>query len=70
MRIAQAARAAGVATQSVEYYIMIGLVKPIRRGQRSRFFDAKLVNRIKLIRRLNKSGYTLRSIRETYLRGK
>jgi DNA-binding transcriptional MerR regulator len=70
MRIAQAARVAGVATQSVEYYIMIGLVKPIRRGQRSRFFDAKLINRIKLIKRLNKSGYTLRSIRETYLRGK
>lgn len=69
MRIAQAARAAGVATQSVEYYIMIGVLTPIRRG-RSRFFDSMLVNRIKLIHRLNKSGYTLRSIRETYLRGK
>jgi DNA-binding transcriptional MerR regulator len=69
MRISAAAEAAGVSKQTVEYYILIGLVEPIRKGpHRRRFFDKALVKRIRLIRRLNDSGYTLRSIRETYLR--
>jgi DNA-binding transcriptional MerR regulator len=69
MRIGAAARAAGVSVQTVSYYIMIGLLKPIRLGGRhGRYFDAALVRRIRLIRRLNRGGYTLRDIRETYLR--
>ena len=68
MRISEAARAAGVSTQTVEYYIMLGLIIPIRpAGKRGRFFDAQLIRRIRLIRRLNESGYTLQAIRETYL---
>lgn len=68
MRISKAAAAAEVSAQTVEYYIMIGLIKPIRRsGKNGRYFDEKLVRRIKLIRRLNRSGYTLRDIRQTYL---
>ena len=71
MRISQAAQAAGVSTQTVEYYCMLGLVRPIRPpGRRGRFFDARLVKRIALIHRLNRSGYTLRAIRETYLRNR
>lgn len=71
MRISQAAQAAGVSTQTVEYYCMLGLIRPIRsRRRRGRFFDAALVKRIALIHRLNASGYTLRSIRETYLRNR
>lgn len=69
MRISAAADAAGVSKQTVEYYLMLGLICPIRRrGGRARFFDQALVKRIRLIRRLNESGYTLRAIRETYLR--
>jgi len=69
LRISDAADAAGVSRQSVEYYVMLGLIRPIRRsGRRGRYFDDKLVRRIQLIRRLNRSGYTLRDIRETYLR--
>ena len=68
MRISGAARGAGVSTQTVEYYIMLGLIVPIRpAGKRGRFFDAGLIRRIRLIRRLNESGYTLQAIRETYL---
>jgi DNA-binding transcriptional MerR regulator len=71
MRISQAAQAAGVSRQTVEYYCMIGLIRPLRPpGRSGRFFDAKLVKRIELIHRLNRSGYTLRSIRETYLRNR
>ena len=71
LRIAEAAKAAGVSTQTVEYYVMLGLIAPIRKpGRRQRYFDPKLIRRIKLIRRLNRSGYTLRSIKETYLRNR
>jgi len=71
MRISEAAQAAGVSRQTVEYYCMLGLIRPIRPpGRAGRFFDAKLVNRIQLIHRLNKSGYTLRDIRETYLKNR
>jgi DNA-binding transcriptional MerR regulator len=71
MRISQAAAAGGVSPQTVEYYIMLGLIEPIRRpGKRGRYFQDTHVKRIRLIRQLNESGYTLRSIRETYLRQK
>ncbi len=69
LRISAAAEAAGVSKQTVEYYMMVGLIVPIRRpGRRGRYFDEGLVKRIRLIRQLNESGYTLRDIRETYLR--
>ena len=69
MRISEAARAAGVSTQTVEYYIMLGLIEPLRApDRRGRLFNAAHVKRIRLIRQLNASGYTLRAIRETYLR--
>lgn len=71
MRISAAARAAGVTRQTIEYYIMVGLIRPVRQPDRyGRFFDAKLVKRIRLIRKLNNTGYTLRDIREVYLKGK
>ena len=71
MRIGQAAEAAGVSSQTIEYYLMLGLIEPIRTpGKRGRYFDESHVKRIRLIRKLNESGYTLRSIRETYLRQK
>ena len=69
MRISQAAEAAGVSKQTIEYYILLGLITPIRRPhRRQRLFDAELIKRIRLIHSLNESGYTLRAIRETYLR--
>ena len=54
LKLGQAARAAGVSTQTLEYYIMLGLVTPINHppGSRRRFFDADLVKRIRLIREL------------------
>lgn len=69
MRISEAARAADVSIQTVEYYILLGLLEPLREpGKRGRHFTSEHVKRIRLIRRLNASGYTLRAIRETYLR--
>ena len=70
MKISQAAAAAGVTKQTVEYYILVGLLTPLRTPAGGRAFDAAMVRRIRLIRKLNRSGYTLRSIRETYFRKK
>jgi len=69
LRISAAAKAAGVSKQTVEYYITLGLIEPIRHaGSQARFFDASLVRHIRLIRRMNESGYTLGDIRQTYLK--
>jgi DNA-binding transcriptional MerR regulator len=71
MRISQAAAEAGVSRQTVEYYCLLGLISPFRRpGKPGRLFDARTVKRIRLIHRLNRSGYTLGAIRETYFRPK
>ena len=71
MRIGQAAKVAGVSTQTIEYYVMLGLIDPITPpGKRSRFFDSRLVKRIRLIRELNDTGYTLRDIRRTWLKSR
>ena len=71
VRISAAAKAADVSKQTIEYYLMLGLLEPVRiEGSHGRFFDDELIKRIRLIRELNKSGYTLRDIRETYLSGR
>ncbi|MCE5340361.1 MAG: MerR family transcriptional regulator [Planctomycetaceae bacterium] len=71
MSISKAAKLAGVSTQSLQYYIMVGLIKPASVTQTNRrLFDAGNVERIKLIKTLNKSGYPLRAIRELFLAGR
>ena len=50
---------------------MVGLLEPteVTPGGR-RLFDEKAIKRIKLIRKLNDSGYPLRAIRELFLEGR
>lgn len=69
--IGQAAKLAGVSTQSLQYYIMVGLIKPAAVSDTNRrLFDKENIDRIKLIKKLNTSGYPLRAIRELFLEGK
>jgi DNA-binding transcriptional MerR regulator len=69
--IGKAAKKAGISTQSLQYYLMIGLVKPTEITPTGRrVFDEKAIEQIKLIRRLNDSGYPLRAIRELFLEGR
>jgi DNA-binding transcriptional MerR regulator len=71
MSIGVAAKEAGVSTQTLAYYIMVGLIKPTMVSDTNRrFFDSKAIERIKLIKRVNRSGYPLRDIKETFLDGK
>ena len=66
--IGKAARQAGVSRQSVQYYLMLGLLEATQTtaGGR-RLFSGKAIERIRLIKKLNESGYTLRAIRELFM---
>lgn len=69
--IGQAAKKAGVSRQSLQYYVMIGLLEPTQVTPTGRrLFDAQAIERIRLIKRLNSSGYPLRAIRELFMEGR
>ena len=71
MSIGAAAKKAGISRQSLQYYLMVGLLEPTQVTPTSRrLFDEKSIDRIKLIKKLNKSGYPLRAIRELFLEGR
>jgi MerR family Zn(II)-responsive transcriptional regulator of zntA len=69
--IGKAAKKAGISVQSLQYYLMLGLVNPTETTPTGRrLFGEKVIERIRLIRRLNDSGYPLRAIRELFLEGR
>lgn len=71
LSIGQAAVRAGVSRQTLQYYIMIGLINPTQVSSSGRrYFDQATVERIRLIKRLNSSGYPLRAIRELFIEGR
>jgi MerR family transcriptional regulator, mercuric resistance operon regulatory protein len=71
LSIGKAAELAGVSRQSLQYYIMVGLLEPTSVTNTSRrLFDQNAVERVKLIKKLNESGYPLRAIRELFIEGK
>ncbi len=66
--IGKAAAKAGVSRQTVQYYLMVGLLEPTKvTATGRRLFDEKAVEKIRLIQKMNKTGYTLRDIREVFL---
>lgn len=69
--IGKAAKEAGVSRQSLQYYIMLGLLEATKITKTGRrLFDQKSIERVKLVKKLNKSGYPLRAIRELFLDGR
>ena len=67
----QAAKKAGISRQSLQYYLMVGLVEPTKvTSTGRRLLDEESIVRIKIIKKLNKSGYPLREIRELFLEGR
>jgi len=70
VQIGAAAKKAGISRQSLQYYLMIGLLQPTEVTPTGRrLFDERSVERIKLIKKLNESGYPLRAIRELFIEG-
>ncbi len=68
LSIGKAAEKAGVSKQSLQYYLMVGLLEPTEvTPSGRRMFDAEAIERIRLIRKLNQSGYPLRAIRELFI---
>ena len=69
--IGTAAKKAGISRQSLQYYLMVGLIEPTEITPTGRrLFDQTCVERIRLIKRLNDSGYPLRAIRELFMEGR
>ncbi|MBN1795926.1 MAG: MerR family transcriptional regulator [Sedimentisphaerales bacterium] len=69
--VGKAAKKAGVSRQTLQYYLMIGLLEPtFVTDTGRRMFDDEAVEKIKLIKQLNQSGYPLREIREVFFEGK
>jgi DNA-binding transcriptional MerR regulator len=65
------AKKAGVSLQSLQYYLMIGLLEPTEVTPTGRrLFDEKTIGRIKLIKQLKDSGYPLRAIKELFMEGR
>lgn len=70
MQIGAAAAKAGVSRQSLQYYLMVGLLEATEVSSTGRrLFDDKAVQRVKLIKKLNESGYPLRAIRDLFMEG-
>lgn len=69
--IGKAAEKAGISRQSLQYYLMVGLLEPTEITPTGRrLFDEKGIERIRLIKKLNSSGYPLRAIRELFMDGR
>jgi MerR family mercuric resistance operon transcriptional regulator len=69
--IGDAAKKAGISRQSLQYYLMVGLLEPTEITPTGRrLFDGKTIEKIRLIKKLNDSGYPLRAIRELFLHGR
>ncbi len=65
LTIGQAAKKAGVSTQSLQYYLMVGLLEPTQvTSSGRRLFNDEAVEFVRLIKRLNQSGYTLQALRD------
>ena len=71
LAVGPAAKKAGISRQTLQYYLMVGLLEPSEITETGRrLFDNKTIERMKLIKKLNESGYPLRAIRELFMEGR
>lgn len=71
MRISELAQCCGVSPQTIQYYLLLGLIHETARspgGQR--LFGPNAVKQVKLIHKINRTGYPLREIRKMFLKKK
>src|SRR5256885_241877 len=62
MQVGEVAARAGVSVRSIRYYERAGLVTATRRGNGYREFDAGAVERVRVIRDLLESGFTVAEV--------
>jgi len=68
LKTSEAAQAGGVSRQTLQYYLMVGLVEATERTSAGhQLFDEEAIKRIRLIKQISDSGYPLREIREIFL---
>ncbi len=71
IKLSALAKQTGLSRQTIQYYLMLGLMKESSRTPGGhRLFDKSAIERAKLIHKLNKTGYSLRDIRELFLKDK
>ncbi len=67
LKIKDLVQATGLSRQTILYYLMLGLIQESSRTPgRHRVFSPQTISKIKLIRKLNQSGYSLKEIRELF----
>jgi len=69
LKVGELARRTGLTRQALHLYAQMGLIRPAELthgGQR--LFEARMVGRIELIRKLCASGYTLQDVREIFMK--
>ncbi|MDB4948933.1 MAG: MerR family transcriptional regulator [Gemmatimonadetes bacterium] len=62
MRVGEVARETGVSVRSIRYYEQAGLLHATRRTNGYREFDAAVVDRVRAIRSLVETGFTLEEV--------
>jgi DNA-binding transcriptional MerR regulator len=68
LKTSEAAQASGVSRQTLQYYLMVGLIEPAERTSGGhQLFDEEAIKRIRLVKQISDSGYPLREIREIFL---
>ena len=68
--IGKTAEKAGISTQTLQYYLMLDLLEPAEVTPTGRrLFSNEQIERAKLIKKLNDSGYPLRAIRDLFIEG-
>ena len=69
LRVRDVLQQAEVTRQVLNNYAMVGLIREHQRTPAGhRLFTPGVIQRIRLIQRLNASGYTLREIREIFIK--
>lgn len=70
MSVGEAAKKAGISRQTLQYYLMMGVIKATQVSPSGRrLFDEAAITDIRLVKELNDSGYPLRAIRELFVEG-
>jgi len=68
-KTSEVAKRSGLSKQAIYNYLNMNLIKEKDKTPAGRFlFDSKVFKRLKLIRKLNQSGYTLRDIRDIFFK--